>query len=710
MSKTQRKLVFLASGLLHICGTSSAYSEENNSVYEEEGAEIRFGRVYSDPYRWMENSYDGRLIQWVDQQNERLDAHIKGPEYQQYLEDLRVVFGVDSPMQVELQANSSQREQRRGNSKLEQQLIESQQIMEQNQYRSRFPVLSEQQPPRHNGLRSPKQFPMASLRTPLYQVNFSQETGTDHQLMRFIDLEASTDEKILYHPDFLITRFAFVVYWETDDTFLYVNDNFGRPTDKHAAIYRHRIGTRQSDDEVIYSTNRSSVFLSASINVGGRLLISESDAAADEIRWGFFDIESGEYIPWITRAGRPFYPFWQELDGFYAIDYKDDPFGEIVFLNFEDGQRRVVVSQELLGQRTIDSTPYLTSEDKIVITVIEEDGTHGLVIVDPTQGEAIEAQLPQRGRVFAQVNDVLETCTSTTGWRSYALNTTNGEVEALEDSSPNSLGIELVNEVVYYTAHNGQKTPILVTHAKDTPLAPNTPMVVYGYGGFEISSVLFSCLPQTVLPWYARGGAYAVVTLPGGLEFGYDWRDASRYGNRKNVYRDFAAATEKLISLGYTSPSRTVASGGSNGGLLVAETVNLRPDLFAVSVPEVGVLDLLRYEVYTAGEGWLNEYGSSFKRSEFDSLLKYSPYHSIPSGRLARKLPATLVITSDKDDRVVPSHSFKFAARLMEKSRSGKPVFLMTEEWGGHGGSADFFEFLNNTASKWAFIIKQLDM
>ena len=233
-------------------------------------------------------------------------------------------------------------------------------------------------------------------------------------------------------------------------------------------------------------------------------------------------------------------------------------------------------------------------------------------------------------------------------------------------------------------------------------------MVLYGYGGFRLYNLALVNLGYA--PWYKRGGAVAVVTLPGGFEYGEQWHQAGQGHNKTNVFADFEAAAERLIDLEYTRRRRLVASGASNGGLLVGAVVNRRPELFGAAIPEVGVMDMLRFELFTAGSFWTDEYGTSFKQKDFKNLYGFSPYHNILRGQKSRRYPAILVITADLDDRVIPGHSFKYAARLMHRSQSQRPINLLTDEWASHGGANLLDDDIRSQALKWTFIMQALGM
>lgn len=238
-----------------------------------------------------------------------------------------------------------------------------------------------------------------------------------------------------------------------------------------------------------------------------------------------------------------------------------------------------------------------------------------------------------------------------------------------------------VSKQVFYTSKDGTKVPMIITHRKDLVLDGTNPTILYGYGGFNISLTPSFSIANAV--WMENGGIYAVPNLRGGGEYGKKWHDAGTKMQKQNVFDDFIAAAEYLIQNKYTSPDYLAISGGSNGGLLVGATMTQRPDLMKVALPAVGVLDMLRYHTFTAGAGWAYDYGTAEDSKEmFDYLKGYSPVHNVKKGKA---YPATMIITGDHDDRVVPAHSFKFAATLQENQAGDNPVLIRIGVNAGHG-------------------------
>ena len=254
---------------------------------------------------------------------------------------------------------------------------------------------------------------------------------------------------------------------------------------------------------------------------------------------------------------------------------------------------------------------------------------------------------------------------------------------------------------VFYTSKDGTKIPMIITHKKEMILDGSNPTILYGYGGFNIS--LLPEFSSTRAAWLELGGVYAVANLRGGGEYGKEWHDAGTQQKKQNVFDDFIAAAEYLIEENITTPAKLGIMGGSNGGLLVGAVMTQRPELFKVALPAVGVLDMLRYHTFTAGAGWAYDYGTAQDNKEmFNYLLGYSPVHNVKPGV---NYPATLVTTGDHDDRVVPAHSFKYAAELQAKHTGKNPTLIRIETDAGHGAGTPITKTIDQYADIYGFTL-----
>jgi prolyl oligopeptidase len=283
----------------------------------------------------------------------------------------------------------------------------------------------------------------------------------------------------------------------------------------------------------------------------------------------------------------------------------------------------------------------------------------------------------------------------------YKLNADSGEVELFRKSAIKFNSDNYESHQVFYTSKDGTKVPMMITHKKGLELNGKNPTILYGYGGFNVSLTPSFSTPNAV--WMEQGGVYAVANLRGGGEYGKAWHDAGTQQKKQNVFDDFIAAAEYLKAENYTSTNYLAIRGGSNGGLLVGATMTQRPDLAKVALPAVGVLDMLRYHTFTAGAGWAYDYGTAEdNKAMFEYLKGYSPVHNVKAGA---EYPATLITTGDHDDRVVPAHSFKFAAELQSKQAGNNPVLIRIETDAGHGAGTPISKTIEQYADIYGFTL-----
>ncbi len=327
-------------------------------------------------------------------------------------------------------------------------------------------------------------------------------------------------------------------------------------------------------------------------------------------------------------------------------------------------------------------------------------------------GTAIrEVELPGIGSVtgFGGKADSTESFYSYSSFNSpptiYRFSTDSGESTVFKTAEVDFEPADFVVNQVFYNSKDGTRVPMFIAHRKGLQLNGDTPTLLYGYGGFNIAVTPDFSISR--LAWMEMGGIFALANIRGGGEYGDDWHKAGTKLQKQNVFDDFIAAAEYLIAERYTRPEKLAVMGGSNGGLLVGAVVNQRPDLFAAAIPAVGVMDMLRFHQFTAGRFWTDDYGSADNPDEFKALLAYSPYHNLKDGT---GYPAVMVVTADTDDRVVPGHSFKYAARLQVAQAGSAPVMIRIETRAGHGSGKPTDMLIEEVADEWAFLADNLDL
>ena len=334
-----------------------------------------------------------------------------------------------------------------------------------------------------------------------------------------------------------------------------------------------------------------------------------------------------------------------------------------------------------------------------------QDATTRIYQYDYNGSNKKEMKLPGLGSAFGfngkeEDNTLFYTFTSFTyPGTIFRYDVKNGTSEEFYQTELKFNPKDYIEKQIFYTSKDGTKVPMFIVHAKDLKLDGTAPTYLYAYGGFNVSLTPSFSTSRILL--LENGGVFAMPNLRGGGEYGEDWHKGGMLQNKQNVFDDFIAAGEYLIGNNYTSKDKLAIAGGSNGGLLVGAAMTQRPDLFAVALPAVGVMDMLRYHKFTVGKGWIPEYGSSDNPEDFKNLLSYSPLHNLKEGT---EYPATMITTADHDDRVVPAHSFKFAAKLQETHKGENPVLIRVETNAGHGAGKPTSKIIDEQADIWSFV------
>jgi len=470
-------------------------------------------------------------------------------------------------------------------------------------------------------------------------------------------------------------------------------------------VYFHKVGTPQSDDKLIYEDPKNlQRFHSAGTSEDERYLfidISDRGQGKDGNAILYQDLhdKNGTLNPLIAEITDDQYSVVDEVNGKFLVETnKDAPRGQLLEIDPVTHQTNVIIPQsnEVLS--------HVSAAGGKLFAHYLKDATTRIKVLSMTGQVENEVQLPGLG-----------TASGFDGWRddtsvfysfssyNYPSVAFNYDIKTRQSSvfRKPQLDFEPTNyevEQAFFTSKDGTKVPMFLVHRKGLKKDGNNPTLLYGYGGFNIS--LTPGFNSSVIALLDEGFIYAVVNLRGGAEYGEEWHRAGMLLNKHKVFEDFIGAAEYLIKEKFTNPDRLGIQGGSNGGLLVGAVMNLRPDLFKVGLPAVGVMDMLRFHRFTIGWNWKPEYGSSEDPVNFKNLYGYSPMHNVQEGK---RYPATLITTADHDDRVVPAHSFKYAATMQAKAGKENPILIRIDTKSGHGASnlikgielnADVYSFL----------------
>ena len=503
--------------------------------------------------------------------------------------------------------------------------------------------------------------------------------------------------------------------WENDDSGFYYrkydepDGELLKELNESPKLMFHKIGTNQSEDKLIYENpqNPRWGFGITVIKDSEMKLLSISEGTDDRNKVYLKVNENSDFIPIID-----------ELIGTYSfIDSKDNllwfyttesaPNGKIVNLEIKNGS---FVWNEVIAESENAIRSVNIINNSFVINYLED--TFSQISIFDLNGEFVsKLSLPKKGTVSGFGGDIddKESYFSITNYITpreiYQIDLTNNSFKLFWNEELDGYNSEdYVSSLQFYSSKDGTKIPIHISHKKDLVIDENTPLLIYGYGGFNISILPNFSKSQTA--WKNQNGVFAVANLRGGSEYGDAWHEAGMLLNKQNVFDDFAYAAKFLHSKKIGSPETTAIDGRSNGGLLVAATMLQNPDLFKVAIPQVGVLDMLRFNKFTIGWAWESDYGSSEKKDEFENLLAYSPLHNIKSDVC---YPTTLITTASRDDRVVPSHSFKFAAKLQEYQSCNNPILIRVEDRAGHGAGTPKDKRINQISEIYGYALNVIN-
>ena len=541
-----------------------------------------------------------------------------------------------------------------------------------------------------------------------------QEAGSDWSTIRVLEVDTGNERT----DELKWARHGNIVWTAAGDGFFYAR--YPKPPEGeqfqalslNQMLYFHKLGSPQVDDKLIFrqpdnphwsfwltrtDDNQYLVLsIARSTDPQNQVLLRRVDAAGDE--WttliGDFDNEFG----FVGNIGSTLY-FLTDLDA---------PTKRVVAIDAERPGRENAVAVVPAAKATLESASLL--DGKLICQYLDNVATR-VELYSPAGESLGEVPLPGVGSAggFNGRQDDKETFFTFTSYTTppsvYRLDLTSIATTRIRAPQIKLNPDDYESHQAFATSKDGTRVPIIITHRKGVKLDGQNPTLLYAYGGFSISiTPMFSV---EYAAWMDMGGVVAVANLRGGGEYGEEWHAAGKKEKKQNVFDDFIAAAQWLIDEKYTSPGKLAIMGGSNGGLLVGAVETQRPDLFGACLPAVGVLDMLRFHQFTAGHFWRDEYGTTDDADEFKALAAYSPYHNLKPGT---RYPATLITTADTDDRVVPMHSFKFAAAIQHAQSGDAPVLLRVETRAGHGAGTPISKRIDLAADKWAFLWKSLGM
>ena len=657
-----------------------------------------FGTLIKDPYRWMENESDAAVRTWIDEENKITFDYLDKIPYRNAVKERLTALNDYPKMSTPYRSgkyyfydkndglqNQSATYYKIGMDGEEKLFIDPNTLSTDGTVTSGIAGFSTDRK---------------------YAVISQSAAGSDWSAMYVRDLETNTqlEDKIEW------TKFSGAAWYQNG--FFYSAFDKPDPNATYTAasesqkVYYHNLGTPQSSDKLIYQDKiNPRIYNSVQTTHDEKFLfiIQSAGTSGTGILWKYLNDKSGNFKT--LFAGYD----WE----YNILDNEGDML--LVMTNYNAPNYKVVLVdpknpasenwKEIIPERKELLESVATAGGKLFATYLK-DVTSVVFQFSRTGTLENEIAMPGLGTVsgfYGEQND-------TTVYYSFTSFTTPADIYKYDIASAKSTlykksevkfdASQYETKQVFYPSKDGTKIPMFLTYKKGITLDGNNPCFLYSYGGFNIArKPEFNTTNAALLE---QGYVYAVANLRGGSEYGEEWHKAGMLDKKQNVFDDFIAAAEYLIAEKYTSSDKLAIYGRSNGGLLVGAVMVQRPELFAVALPRVGVMDMLRYHTFTVGWGWAVEYGSSEDESQFNYLIKYSPLHNIKSGT---KYPATLITTGDHDDRVVPAHSFKFAATLQAAQAGDKPVLIRIDVQAGHGGGKPLTKIIDEEADLISFTI-----
>ncbi|GHF89413.1 prolyl oligopeptidase family serine peptidase [Thalassotalea marina] len=660
--------------------------------------DIYFGQKVEDPYRWLEDDRSKETGDWVKRQNEVTFDYLSKIPYRdklkKRLEEMWNYEKISSPF-------------KRGNYSY---------FYRNDGLQNQSVVYRQDKNGKVEEFLDPNKFSKDGT-TSLSSLSFSKdgsiaaysisEGGSDWRKIIVIDVES---KKVLEEP-LVDVKFS-GISWYGNEGFYY--SSYDKPkgselsakTDQHK-LYYHKLGTKQSQDKLIFGGTAAQKhrYVGGSVTEDDRYLLISGSVSTSGNRLFLKDLTqpNSKLITILDHTNSDTYVIDNVGSTLYLVTNLDAPNKKVVTVDASDPRAEkwqdfIPETQHVLTATT--GGGYFFAEYMV-------DAISKVSQYDYQGNKVRDVELPGIGSSggFSGKREDKTLYYTFTNYKTpstiYAFDVEQGKTELYRKSGAKFDSENYESKQVFYRSKDGTKVPMIITYKKGTKLNGKNPTILYGYGGFNVS--LTPSFSSSRAVWLEQGGIYAVANLRGGGEYGKAWHKAGTQMQKQNVFDDFIAAAEFLIDQKYTSSDFLAINGGSNGGLLVGAVMTQRPDLIKVALPAVGVLDMLRYHTFTAGAGWAYDYGTAEDSKEmFEYLKGYSPIHNVKKGV---KYPATMVTTGDHDDRVVPAHSFKFAAELQEKQAGKAPVLVRIETNAGHGAGKPVSKTIQEYADMFGFTL-----
>jgi len=670
----------------------------------EKTSNIYFDTTIIDSFQWLEDDYADDTREWVKKQNSFTDSYIKKIPFKNKIKKrLTEIWNYPSESLPFKKGNKFYYYHNDG---LQNQAI----LYVKNTIKGESKVLINPNDLSDDGIISIGGIYFSKDNNYLgYSLN---KSGSDWQEFQILNL--NTGKLLSDHLKWI--KFSGMSWF--GDGFFYkkypkssINKNFSA-SNINPKIYFHHLGEDQSKDKLIFSNPNEpniSPWISVSDDEKIMYLYRSSGTYGNSLSFKIVDNDQSQWIPIIDDFISEISVVEHNNNNFIAITDRNNPYNQLVKIdkkNPEEDNWEVIINgtrKEVLKEVNIVGNKIFAHFFKNILSlwkVYDLNGQYLYTIDLPGKGivDGFRGRMNQKTTWFSFNNSVNPTTL-------YEYHIPSNQSTIYKKPSINFSSDDYILRQEFYPSKDGTLIPIFICHKKNLEMDGKRPTLLYGYGGFNISIEPYFNKSNTIL--YENDGVYAIANIRGGGEYGEEWHKGGMYDNKQNVFDDFTYAGKYLINENITSKNYLAIQGQSNGGLLIGAVINQNPDLFRVAFPEVGVMDMLRYEKFTIGHAWSVEYGSIKEMKHFKNIIKYSPLHNIKKNI---QYPSVFIYTADHDDRVVPAHSFKYAANLQSLKENKNPVLIRVGINAGHGAGKPTKKIIEEHAEKWAFLFNEMGL